>query len=213
MKQRPILFSTEMVQAILAGRKTQTRRVVKGLESLKNPYFQSLVQHATGSITFSSLESNEVIEPKNPYGQVGDVLWVRETWARAIGSKELTPFEKATAVEISPERFIVFKAESKEETHPEHPEWGKKRWKPSIHMPKNAARIWLRITNVRVELLQDISYEDIKAEGAAEFGCTTHRLNWQTLWQSINGIDSWNANPWVWVIEFERIEKPKLCDL
>jgi uncharacterized protein YhfF len=82
------------------------------------------------------------------------------------------------------------------------------KWKPSIHMPKDAARIWLRIKDVRVERLQDISDEDIRAEGAAEFGCTTHRLNWQTLWESVNGSNSWKDNPFVWVIEFERIEKP-----
>lgn len=189
MKQRPILFSTEMVQAILAGRKTQTRRVVKGLESLKNPYFQSLVQHATGSITFSSLESNEVIEPKNPYGQVGDVLWVREAYCPKYFDGNIHCYKadfNQTAYE--------FVSEPK--------------WKPSIHMPKDAARIWLRIKDVRVERLQDISDEDIRAEGAAEFGCTTHRLNWQTLWESVNGSNSWKDNLFVWVIEFERIEKP-----
>lgn len=150
MKQRPILFSTEMVQAILAGRKTQTRRVVKGLESLKNPYFQSLVQHATGSITFSSLESNEVIELKNPYGQVGDVLWVREAYCPKYFDGNIHCYKadfNQTAYE--------FVSEPK--------------WKPSIHMPKDAARIWLRIKDVRVERLQDLSEDDALAEGIDRF--------------------------------------------
>jgi hypothetical protein len=208
MKQKPILFNTEMVQAILAGRKTQTRRVIKG----KTDHFVEIVSGNDGTaIPYVRGAGGQFwAEPyiNCPYGKVGDVLWVRETWARAIGSEQVTTSEKATAVEISPGRFIVFKADSIEETHPEHPEWGKKRWNPSIHMPRDAARIWLRIKDIRVERLQDISNENIRAEGAAEFGCTTHRLNWKMLWERINGSDSWNANPWVWVIEFERIEKP-----
>jgi hypothetical protein len=205
MKEKPILFSTEMVQAILAGRKTQTRRVAK-ISSQMAPKDIQYLDNALPRFQFKAGYMSWQIEC--PYGKVGDILWVRETWARAIGSEQVTTSEKATAVEISPDRFIVFKAESKEETHPEHPEWGKKRWKPSIHMPKDAARIWLRIKDVRVERLQDISNEDIREEGAAEFGCTTHRLNWKMLWERINGSESWNANPWVWVIEFQRIKKP-----
>ena len=210
MKQRPILFSTPMVQAILAGRKTMTRRIVKH-------EIDSRGLRAT-DVPFEDFHGKEV---KCPYGKIGDVLWVRETWARAIGSEELTTSEKATAVEISLERFIVFKADSKEETHPEHPEWGKKLWKPSIHMPKDAARIWLRITGVRVERLWDISEQDAKAEGVFKtnavnewyymenvYNTDSPLIAFERLWQSINGEQSWTDNPWVWVVEFERIENP-----
>jgi hypothetical protein len=75
-------------------------------------------------------------------------------------------------------------------------------------MPKAACRLFLKITNVRIERLQDISNADIRAEGAAEYGCTSHMLNWAELWISINGRESWNQNPWLWVIEFEKTQKP-----
>lgn len=217
-----------MVQAILAGRKTQTRRVVKGFDHVKseNLLFSAAV---VPKFQFKHKLTNYEWYINCPYGKPGDVLWVRETWARAIGSEQVTTSEKATAVEISPERFIVFKADSKEQTHPEHPEWGKKRWKPSIHMPKDAARIWLRITRVRVERLQSITEQGAISEGIHQTFIADKRsdcawknyLNnghgslqpvqsFESLWQSINGSDSWKDNPWVWVIEFERIEKPEL---
>lgn len=208
MKQRPILFNTEMVQAILAGRKMQTRREV----------------HPDIAVSISN--NPDRILYRCPFGQTGDVLWVRETFAKCIGRDEITPSEMENAYELSPDRFIVYKADSKEETHPDHPEWGNKRWKPSIHMPKDAARIWLRITDVRVERLHDISEADAIAEGVeriADYGTTGYKLytepdaaysdidakwSFESLWHSINGADNWNANPWVWVLEFERIEKP-----
>jgi hypothetical protein len=147
----------------------------------------------------------------------GITLYVRETFAKCIGRKEITPSEIANAYEWNPDRFIVYKADSKEETHPEHPEWGKKRWLPSIHMNKVFARIWLRIKDVRVERLQDISGSDCGSEGMQVTGLTLSSIevHWdelkrqfKSLWQSINGEKSWKDNPWVWVIEFERIEKP-----
>jgi hypothetical protein len=186
MKHRPILFSTAMVQAILDGRKTQTRRVVKG-----NP---DMIGYARITSVPNGVFEDMAGKPiKCPYGQPGDVLWVRETWAH---TKQLN---------INPEDEnydYVHKAGSEDWESFEG--W---RWKPSIHMPREAARLFLRIKSVRVERLQEISNDDIRAEGAAEFGCTTHRLNWQTLWQSINGPESWDANPWVWVVEFERITR------
>lgn len=212
MKTKPILFSTEMVQAILEGRKTQTRRVVKGLEELNEPFFQSLVQHASGLITFSSLDSNKVIEPKNPYGNIGDVLWVRETFF-CTKYYEHTPLfkNKGKYIYKATNDFI-----------------GCHKWGSSIHMPKDAARIFLKITNVRVERLFDISGEDAIAEGIykeyRESLKSMRYLDYETkerdsylgnpidsftsLWKSINGEASWNSNPWVWVIEFERVEKP-----
>lgn len=218
MKTKPILFSTEMVQAILEGRKTQTRRVVKGLEELNEPFFQSLVQHASGLITFSSLDSNKVIEPKNTYGNIGDILWVRETWS--YGSDSLPFIYKSGYPNNIPNHFENI------------PDISEIKWKPSIHMPKEAARIFLKITNVRVERLFDISGEDAIAEGIDfsiinnikeyrdylvndtehVFGKnsfpSTPQASFLSLWEKINGLESVNSNPWVWVIEFERVEKP-----
>lgn len=190
MKQRPILFSTEMVQAILAGRKTQTRRVVKPPKGVRY-YFDD------GKCVLEG--EDDYIDMECPYGKKGDVLWVRETHLVCHDDKFLEGMDSR----------VVFKASVHNDWYmalrEENPHY---KWMPSIHMNKVFARIWLRIKDIRVERLQDISDEDIRAEGAAEFGCTTHRLNWQTLWESVNGSDSWKDNPFVWVIEFERIEKP-----
>lgn len=198
VKEKPILFSTPMVQAIMDGRKTQTRRIVKDctarILTLKGDV-------ATG-------ESGR--ERKCPYGKVGDVLWVRETVCNA-GTKE--------------KPYYLYKANGCE------PRDTSKKWKPSIHMPKEAARIWLEITYIRVQRLKDISEEDAIAEGIEKhetFGYSCYKClkeghilpdicndgfyenpkdSFLSLWQSINGIDSWNKNPWVWVVEFKRIEK------
>jgi hypothetical protein len=208
-----------MVQAILAGRKTQTRRVVKDC-SAKHLSFRE--NSAVG-------ESGRVYNC--PYGQTGDVLWVRESFAKCIGSKEITPSEMASAFEWTKDRFIVFKADSTEDIHPDHPEWGKKLWKPSIHMPKDACRIWLEITDLRVERLQDIGRQDALSEGiyqGVELEDTKHEIEYyqyvfggerfpsavqafSALWQSINEGNwntDWNINPWVWVVEFKQIENP-----
>lgn len=203
MKYIPILFSTLMVQALLASRKTMTRRVVKALQpdtmaddkgwSTKYTYFTS---NATGENIFNRLKD------KCPYGKVGDVLWVRETWSL------ITPY--------GPEDYyfgykintgVQIKASSKYDyASPDI-------WRPSIHMPKEACRLFLEITNIRVERLQDITGEDALSEGV-EVNTTfpvaigdAYR-GFQKLWQSINGPESWEANPWVWVIEFKQIDKP-----
>jgi hypothetical protein len=187
MKERPILFSTEMVQAILAGRKTQTRRVVKPHPKKELNFFgwklPEYIQVAFGRGT--KIESLH----KFPFGEVGDVLWVRETYLN-FNSTDKTP-------------NYIYKAD-----HPNfHVNFASgEKWKPSIYMPKAAARIWLEITNVRVERLQEISEEDAIKEGSIYL--LNVREWFSDLWQSINGEKSWNENPWVWVIEFERIEKP-----
>lgn len=212
-----------MVQAILAGRKTQTRRT-KGLHAVTDCYFQSLVLHATGKYTFVpngnyNPKNKDVVEVKCPYGQPGDVLWVREKFNKLV---------KCDTGEFS--RFNYY-AEMPEKFHEQYPS----KWKPSIHMPKQAARLFLRIKDIRVERLQDISEQDIQNEGIVYdgnwiLGKENNALSflpkgvnfkdnpptlyqslfakWAELWCSINKIDSWNSNPWVWVIEFEKIEKP-----
>lgn len=207
MKQRPILFSTEMVQAILAGRKTQTRRVVKPPKGIRY-YFDD------GKCVLEG--EDDYIDMECPYGVPGDVLWVREAYCPKYFDRNIHCY-KADFNETAYE----FVSEPK--------------WKPSIHMPKDAARIWLRIKDVRVERLQDISHDDAEREGVHSRFKEPHDCGYLdpthspllyknylakgmmnispaesfiTLWQSINGSDSWNDNPFVWVIEFERIEKP-----
>ena len=215
MKERPILFSTLMVQAILEGRKTMTRRIVKPQPDeddnmVLGLYHPTLVD-SYGDI-FPGTEkfglSNEHYSIPGPYGKPGDVLWIRETWRPRTHS-----FPTGYAYE--------YKATAKEDGVPvDEP------WKPSIFMPRQASRITLEITNVRVERLQDISDEDAVKEGIEVIhmaeptvpiykrydlkenkGTTNPFLSFQTLWKSINGKDSWDANPWVWVIEFKKINE------
>lgn len=221
MKEIPILFRTPMVQAILDGRKTMTRRV----NSLK-----SVISHEfKGFITFQGhnhavfVKDNIQTIVKCPYGQPGDILWVRESWN--MGTKEeLSPDDQWMQRNDGlpkGEWVWVYKAGIKFDFHTQHPEWGKKKWKPSIHMPKEACRIWLEVTDVRVERLQEISEADAKAEGSekgilrdgpntekGEFHLEHNIHAWyQTgfkfIWMNINGRESWNANPWVWVVSFK----------
>lgn len=201
-----MLFSTPMVQAILDGRKTQTRRVVKPQPPRDFDYLGTGTDTASGEpIFYACWEWEKFHNVKCPYGQPGDVLWVRER------------FRKNEMPTGSPYHYY---ADNDVYTNKDN-----ERWKPSIHMPKDAARIWLEITNVRVERLQDITGDDAQSEGispchnhgwkdymaSVEMDCFIGNYgrtsSFQSLWQSINGKESWDANPWVWVIEFKRIEK------
>jgi len=195
---KPILFSTPMVQAILDGRKTMTRRVVK---NIKNDFDYS--------VTINNIDDSisKKIIGEIPKYQVGDVLWVRETWCKAI-------MDRGTAQEK--EIFLYRADEGREWTQPN--DGFNIQWKPSIFMPKEYARIFLRVTNVRVERLQDISVEDILKEGAPLITITGNNEDfinsklkgwWYDLWNSINGKGSWEANPYVFVYTFQRVEKPK----
>jgi hypothetical protein len=218
MKTYPILFSTEMVQAILDGTKTQTRRVIKKQPDLeKHTHIKRAITldgKDTEVFLYCSGNSIKAESVKCPYGQVGDVLWVRETWCLT------TPF--------GPEEYYFgYKTSSQAEikASEKYDYYSPDEWKPSIHMPKEACRIFLQITNIRVERLKDISAEDAFREGInysydeeegykywhyikKKFGPSPIH-SFQTLWESINGEESWEANPWVWVIEFERTVKPK----
>lgn len=225
MKQHPILFSTPMVQAILAGNKTMTRRL-NGLEkintnpddwqfewadfSLKMPW--RFTQISTVSEKTLADKSFYQSETKCPYGKPGDVLWVRETWAHRFSING----------QYLPNEFVFKSTNDPHEGNSTHEELGLK-WFPSIHMPKSACRLWLEITDIRVERLQVISEKDAKAEGVElqknhkwknyrigtepKEGFSMPFSSFETLWRKIHGGDSWNANPWVWVIEFKRIEK------
>ena len=190
MKERPILFSGHMVRALLDGSKTQTRRAVKNtpLDWLEMYGFTP---------EFVANSGNGMC----PYGQPGDRLWVRESFAhiyRDNSSPERRSFEDVAY--MADGRGIDIGA------------YGS--WKPSIHMPRWASRILLEITRVRVERLQDISEADCIAEGCKgghgsipgyQYSAAP-REQYFSLWESINGDRSWEANPWVWVIEFQRVQ-------
>jgi hypothetical protein len=199
-KERPILFSGPMVRAILAGRKTQTRRIVKNQEwyNLKGEYGDRL----------RSVD-------RCPYGTAGERLWVRETW-----TPDHAPFYPHFPVAYRADAGFDYERNDKGETYsPEQKAWFPYRWRPSIHMPRIASRITLEITGVRVERLQDISHEDAIAEGIEpiepkgwkDYRGTAQRYmspvtSFQSLWFSINGLESWQSNPWVWVVEFRKLE-------
>lgn len=204
-KLRPILFSTEMVRAILDGRKTQTRRVCRH----QHWSHSELVDVNVNGIT-QKVDRNVSC----PYGQPGDILWVRETWCYVM------LFHAHDLLEGSRDsNLYVYKTSF----HEDWMEYAKEKygykWKPSIHMPFAAARIFLRVKNVRVERLQDISERDAVAEGIMNVYIhyyvgdkfvipKDNPINsFRSLWQSINGSESWEANPWVWVVEFEPISK------
>lgn len=194
MKERPILFSTEMVQSILEGRKTQTRRVVAndGCDLINKPNSILCSPSSNGVSHFRSIGGLTIFAGyKCPYGKVGDKLWVRETFSRIITPKG--------------EKTFIYKAD--DDCYKDTIEdW--QGWTPSIHMPKEAARIWLEITDIRVERLQDISEGDVKAEGVLPAKCCdSYYHGFSILWQSIKGEESWRQDPFVWVIKFKKIDK------
>ena len=212
MKERPILFSGPMVRALLNGSKTQTRRVVKARAD-KNMGPRCVLQpHELAR------EVNRGDYQNCPYGQPGDRLWVRETWQGPLATED----DHYPEGLYSP-KFCEYAADGG--PTPEFTTADDElvcRWRPSIHMPRWASRITLEITGVRVERLQDISEADAIAEGCAKnhnnyyWGgphkagglkqMATARQAYQDLWESINGPGSWDANPWVWVVGFKRVE-------
>jgi hypothetical protein len=214
MKARPILMSTPMVQATLEGRKTQTRRIMQ-IQPTRNDnaglwhIADSTDSKAKGKYHWGSknvLEgAAEWFDTKKfsiPYGQVGDLLWIRERFC--LGS-----IEAGDHYPESPEPLFVEQCE-KENVIPyeycirNNIGIEEVKWKPSIFMPKWASRVTLEITNIRVERLQDISHEDSRAEGSPiPTSAYTIKDSYRMLWKSINGKDSWDKNPWVWVIEFK----------
>nr|WP_310616968.1 hypothetical protein [Pantoea cypripedii] len=201
MRERPILLNGDMVRAVLNGSKTQTRRIMK-VQPESKQFGLSRVRASTkrsdiGKYYWS--ESNATghhIRSKLfacPFGAVGDRLWVRETWSTH------SCFDDYKSSTLSPMLSLHYWADGKLDT-------GKKR--PSIHMPRWASRITLEITGVRVERLNSISGEDARSEGFAYEG--SYVLGdideFYRAWTSIYGEESWQANPWVWVIEFRRVE-------
>lgn len=219
MKERPILFSAPMIRAILDGRKTITRRVVKPQPRFTDPQHQSVDPPNDGNEwTWWAGNVTQGIyhEARCPYGKPGDRLWVRESgWERPHRTFKMLRDGADTW-----ERYYYDADGYKNEGDKEQfKQWGFKR-RPSIHMPRWASRIDLEITGIRVERLQDISEADAAAEGVTREDSDVGRIYWhdsrsdwskdprhayEQLWQSINGPQSWEANPWVWVIEFKRL--------
>lgn len=192
IRERPILFSAPMVRAILDGRKTQTRRVVKA----EIPSWVKVWNGHNGAehFFFDREEDDEAgmhwppYDEKGllcPYGQPGDRLWVRESFSYYSHREGCWYWADGNIAAHDCERPI----------------------RPSIHMPRWASRITLEVVSVRVERLQDISEQDAKAEGAEPAECChAHYHGFRKLWESINGAGSWEANPWVWVVEFRRVQ-------
>lgn len=227
-KHIPILFSTAMVPPILEGRKTQTRRVMKPQPHQTHDQEEPEFWYPTGNKKFNGEDTmvdndSDFFLRLCPYGQPGDVLWVRETWRGHEQDFGTDRFEYKATEKIN----LIDK------------------WKPSIHMPKSACRLFLKVKSVRVERLHDISPEDVIQEGvkypvkdkgdgtaipmmrisgehnAYEFLPENHKelsadelhnallkATFAELWCDINGYDSYIANPWVWVVEFERCDMP-----
>ncbi|QGT82963.1 hypothetical protein [Pseudomonas coronafaciens] len=208
-KERPILFSAPMVCAILEGRKTVTRRALK-VQPHIDPSGNFCVGRSNyGQDIYGKPVTKHFVSSDCPYGQPGDRLWVREAWQADAQVNEVAPRELSHG---EPIRYPADGASRQTGCSMITP--GKTR--PSIHMPRWASRILLEITDVRVERLQEISRSDIRAEGlecppelASDDVSPNYRdwypAAWRELWESINGADSWNSNPWVWVVEFKRV--------
>lgn len=222
MAIKPILFNTEMVRAILNGRKTCTRRVVKAQPDEKHTFPLGFITGSTekkevGCFGFGINEYGGSIQYAKPPYQPEDVIYVRETVWQKIG------YYLDIDGETKPSWYNEFKyvaSDEKPETGWNY-SWAKR---PSIHMPKEAARIWLKVTDVRVEQLQEINAESALAEGADKYIHTNGELDENMTITSFIGIWNstikkskksdrdrygWNASPWVWVIEFEQCEKPE----
>ena len=232
----PILFNTEMVTAIPDERKTETRRVVKykysntEMKMHKDKYGERLIeiQKDVEGETYGKNPDGSTwhkllgyIEPKSPY-QPGDILYVRETWAfipciecRREGSCDRFPFSYEDKDSVS-EGCYIYRAE--------HAEPERITWRPSIHMPKEAARIFLKVTGVRVERLQEMTLNDFLNEGISipyeafndpDNAYMQSKKRFIYIWNSTinkkhHDLYGWDANPWVWVIKFEKCERPKV---
>lgn len=207
---RPILFNGDMVRVILEGRKTVTRRVIKDTD---DSMYAGLCGLGPGLF-----DKKTGLRVKEPYYRLGDILYVRETWGIAnldyddkkvfIIYRAGNEQENGICVTLPNEKFEKI-YESMAETGPD--------WHPSIHMPKEAARIWLKVTDVRAERLHNLTTRDAKKEGITvetDNSGMAHKAAFMRLWDSTIkksdiGTYGWNNNPWVWVIEFERCGKPE----
>lgn len=222
MAIKPILFNTEMVRAILDGRKTCTRRLIKPQPDKKHIYPLGFVADSTekkevGCFGFAANEYGGSIQYVKPPYQPGDILYVRETWEHfecccCEGDEHGNCYRE-------PQQSALNKSCGCYMYRATDEIYGDARWHPNIHMPKEAARIWLKVTNVRVERLQEITIDGIRNEGISSMAVHAGDMEialkeWKNLWNSTikkTDLDSygWEANPYVFVIEFIRIDKPE----
>ena len=236
--ERPILFSMEMVQAILDERKTQTRRVIKPQPEIVTG--DMLSQYRWYAANHGDFCGDVERELKPPYGYPGCLLYVREAW-KPLGQDPddgewIVQYKDGTSLNIGrmwPKEEEYKEIDLSERLAEQYQQKGFMPWKPSIHMPKSASRIWLRVKDVRVERVQEITGQDAICEGIKTFSgytvnpyknylkgvdgemdmhCSSPVRSFQTLWDSINakrenGKYSWVSNPWVWVVSFEVISK------
>ena len=211
MKIKPILFNTEMVQAILAGRKTQTRRDIKQFNEVvgKNDALDDIYIEAKKELVISVHHEGDdditLCRYSLPFAE-GDIMWVRETWQEVLYWVEHGYDHRSSK--------YIYKA-----TGEEFKREGSK-WKPSIHMPKDACRLFLKVKRVWIEKLKDISKEDARDEGilgnSHSYLDYIHKTlihenptySFKSLWQKINGNGSWDENPYVFCYEFEKTDKP-----
>ncbi len=211
MTERGMIFNAEMVRALLSGRKTQTRRIMK-VQPESNQLGLMLITDSTKHSDIGKYHWGESNATGNhvrsklfscPFGAVGDRIWVRETFNSFwVTDEEIEEIQE----DISKAADLCdYKADYPDSSQPAEG------WTPSIHMPRWASRILLEITDVRVERLQSITLGDICKEvgcGLYDFRPATYGFQvWEELWKSIYGAESWNSNPWVWVIKFKRIEE------
>lgn len=197
IKERGMIFNGEMVRAILEGRKAQTRRIMKpqpepcplGGHWWPSNVFKTML-HVENEMQNGEGGWGGLVGDACPFGDVGDRIWVRETFASGLCTKTT----------------LAYRATHKREDLEEG--WNETiKWTPAIHMPRWASRILLEITDVRVERLRSMSQDDARAEGViAASGPMEAGLAFRELWDSIYGPESWRDNPWVWVIEFKRVE-------
>ncbi|BEM52786.1 hypothetical protein SME20J_14730 [Serratia marcescens] len=224
MKERPVIFNGEMVRAILDGRKTRTRRVMKHQPRQHDHQNYDTAPWSDAPPAYYNVNSADWACKycgegigfdgrsvyRCPFGRVGDRLWVRETWQGPLVDEEHLDDYRANADKFQTPEFCEYAADGG--ARPEFCDLDdnvRQGWRPSIHMPRWASRITLEITGVLVERLNDISDGDAIREGcsAAEMksgDCVADVF--ARLWASIYGVENWRANPWVWVIEFRRLE-------
>lgn len=244
-RERPILFTGAMVRAILDGRKTETRRIVKPQPREGTP--GRINWHSAGRAIAGADPQRLVEFAPCPYGKPGDLLWVRETWG-VFDRGSVDPFEVGEVLPdpLTVEYALAYRATDEDSSVPatwvEAPLGHRvlaadERWRPSIHMPKWACRLWLRVESVRVERLQHVTNEGAVAEGATgregfwsldwsrigrssrfapsgkltvrDIGLTSPRLAFANAWNSIRPENPWGQDPWVWVVAFSRTEAPR----
>lgn len=220
MKERPILFSDQRVRALLIGQQTQTRRIMKsqafapGQDNHEGCYgFDVISNHLRGHHVMEMSD----LSYQCPFGQPGDKLWVRETWrGPEVPEEQLAEYAKSP-LEFRNAHYCHYRADSSAMVNAQDENANHAGWQTGIHMPRWASRIDLLITSVRVEKIQDISDDDVMAEGVQT---DSHFLNnfftmnsesiapkaaYKKAWEKQYGSTSWEVNPWVWVIGFERV--------